>query len=132
MESNIINLVHQIWHYGVLHKDALLALVGGSAGLSVVLQVVLHKVKVDSKKVAFSLIHLFSIVTGLAAYVLSSVSPNAGITYVWLVGLAQVWHRFVVSPVYTKYALPFLDWLTTRKPTAAPVQPQPSQDTFLS
>jgi hypothetical protein len=104
-------------HYLSVHRVALLSLVGGGAGLSVLLEVLLTKLKVDSKKVAYTLLHLFSILTAVSAYYLD----NKGVlpAYAGLVIAAQTWHRFAVSPAFDKYVVPFLNWLSDQK---APVQ----------
>jgi hypothetical protein len=113
-----MHLLTLTWHYVVLHKTALLELAGGGAGLSVALQVVLHKLKVDSKKVAYALIHLFTLLTALSTYYLDN--KNVLPVYAGLVIFAQTWHRFAVDPAYKRYVLPFLDWLTVQKTGGSP------------
>jgi hypothetical protein len=52
-------------------------LVGGGAGLSVVLQYVIHKLHIDSKKLAYTLIHLLSIGAAASAFYLDNVNAMA-------------------------------------------------------
>lgn len=105
-----------------IHKEILLSVAGGSAGLSALLEVILHKFKVDSKKIAYSLIHVFSAITALATYYLSATSGQKAVgIYAALALVAQTWHRFVISPAYNKYIAPFLNYLQTNK--AQPATP---------
>lgn len=108
-----------MWHtslnYLYLHRTAVLQLVGGAAGLSVLLETLLLKLKnkwhVDSKKLAYTLLHVFAGLTALLAPFLSSIpDKNAPAIYASLAILAQTWHRFVVSPAFTKWIVPFLTY----------------------
>jgi hypothetical protein len=131
MVSNIIN-------YMTLHWPAISALVGGSAGLSVALQYVLHKLHVDSKKVAFTLLHAFAVAGALASYYLANESVLP--TYAGLALVAQVWHRFAVSPIYNAKIVPYLTFLSENSNTgqpqsaqlAAPVASQAEAPGFVS
>lgn len=110
------------------HWAAISALVGGGAGLSVFLQYILHKMHIDSKKLAYSLIHLLSIAGGMSAFYLDNVSVMPA--YAGLVISAQTVHRFIVSPYYNRYILPYLTFLSENAakqavPATAPSQAQP-------
>lgn len=112
-----MEVIHVAINWIVLHWDTILELLGGGAGLSVLLQWVLHKLHVDSKKLAYTSIHLLSVAAALADFYLA----NGAIlpAYAGLVIAAQTIHRFVVSPVYNTKVLPFLDYLAASK--ASPV-----------
>lgn len=136
----MLHFAHILYNYLVIHWPVISALVGGGAGLSVALQYVLHKLHIDSKKLAYSLIHLLSLGAAVSAYYLDNV--NALPAYAGLVIVAQTVHRFVVSPYYDKYVLPYLTFLTesAAQPTSQyqaplPVAPAPLVDqtpTFVS
>jgi spore maturation protein SpmB len=121
-----------IINYLVAHWPAISALVGGGAGLSVILQYVIHKLHIDSKKLAYTLIHLLSIGAAASAFYLDNV--NAVGAYAGLVIAAQTVHRFIVSPYYSKYILPYLTFLSESAPQpttqyelpAAPVSAEPA------
>lgn len=120
--------IHTIIHWAALHKDQLLALVGGAGGLSLLLESLLTKLKrawqIDSKKLAFTLIHVFSAVTAAATIYLSNISGKDGLPiYGTLVLLAETWHRFVISPAYSKWVIPFLNYLSNQKPVATTSTP---------
>lgn len=106
----MLDFVHTIVTYVVAHWPAISALVGGGAGLSVALQYILVKLHIDSKKLAYSLIHLLSLGTAVSAFYLDNV--NAVGAYAGLVIAAQTVHRFVVSPYYNRYILPYLTFLS--------------------
>lgn len=115
------------------HKKDLLELVGGSAGLSVVLEAFLHKFHVDSKKLAYFLIHAFTFLTTVAMYFLVHLKGYDTLPlYGTLVILAQTWHRFIVSPAYTKYIAPYVQFVASQKPVATtPVQAAPPDSGFV-
>lgn len=106
-----------IWAYLTAHQTALLALVGGAGGLSIAIQWFLHKFKINGAVVSFTISHVFALATAAAAYLLSGVHPNVGVTYGWIWFAAQFWHRFAVNPLYNKYVIPFLDWLAKQNPS---------------
>jgi len=106
----MLDFVHTAITYVVAHWPAISALVGGGAGLSVGLQYVLVKLRIDSKKLAYSLIHLLSLGAAASAFYLDNV--NAIGAYAGLVIAAQTVHRFIVSPYYNKYILPYLTFLS--------------------
>lgn len=110
----MLDFAHTTINYVIAHWPAISALVGGGAGLSVALEYVLHKLRIDSKKLAYSLLHLFAIAAAASAFYLDNV--NAVGTYAGLVIAAQTIHRFVVSPYYTKYVQPYLTYLSETKP----------------
>lgn len=132
---------HTVITYVIDHWAAISALVGGGAGLSVILQYILVKLHIDSKKLAYTLIHLLSIGAAASAFYLDNV--NAVGTYAALVIAAQTVHRFVVSPYYNRYVLPYLTFLSegaaqpTNQSVSEPIQPQasleqPAASTFVS
>lgn len=123
-------------NYVVAHWPAISALVGGGAGLSIFLQYVIHKLHIDSKKLAYTLIHLLSLGAAASAFYLDNI--NAVGAYAGLVIAAQTVHRFVVSPYYSKYILPYLTFLSESAPQPttqyeAPVAPlQAPEPAFVS
>lgn len=118
-----IAIAHTIINYLQAHWGAILALLGGSAGVSALTQVLIHKFKVDSKKVAYTLVHFLSFASGIVAYL--AAQDNAVGVYAALVIGAQTVHRFFLSPAYTKYILPYLQYRSTVSPVA---QPLPTED----
>lgn len=124
-----------LYNYLVAHWPAISALVGGGAGLSVLLQYVLHKLNIDSKKLAYTLIHLLSIGAAASAFYLDNVTALPA--YAGLVIAAQTVHRFIVSPYYSKYILPYLTFLSESSPQPTsqyetPVAPGPVEPAFVS
>lgn len=126
----MLHFAHLVINYVIDHWPAISALVGGGAGLSVFLEYVLHKLHVDSKQLAYSLLHLLSILAAVSAYYLDN--TNVLPTYAGLVIAAQTIHRFVVSPYYNAKVLPYLTYLSQSQaqpttqyqpPLAAPAQP---------
>ena len=109
------------------HHTVLISIAVGALGLSVTLETLLTKFKVQSKKLAFSLLHIFSALTGVATFFMGLTGKQAFGTYAGLALAAEGWHRFVVSDVNTKYVTPFLTWLANQKtatqPTANTVNP---------
>lgn len=114
-------MLHTILNYLIVHRATVLQLVGGGAGLSVALEVVLHKFKINSKKVAFTLLHVFTIITSLSTYYLSGHSPVP--VYAALTIISQTVHRFAVSPWYAKYIQPWLEFEAGQKAAAASAAP---------
>jgi hypothetical protein len=118
--TTIINWLHY-------HKTAVASIVGGSAGLSVVLEVVFHKLHINSKKLAVTILHVTALITaGLTTWIagLKGFAP-AGL-FSALVIVSQLWHRFAVSPLYNSYIIPFLKYLSTQKKSTvstAPTEP---------
>lgn len=105
-----------------VHWPALSAVLGGGATLSVFLQYLIHKLHIDSKKVAYTLIHLLSIISALSAYYLAK--DNVFPAYAGLAIAAQTAHRFFISPVYENKILPYLNFLSEN---AAVPASQPAQ-----
>lgn len=117
-----------------LHKEALLQLVGGAAGLTTVAQVVLHKLKVkwnvNSKAFSYTLVQILTLVAALVAYLADN--ANFAVVYPWLATAVATLHRYLVSPYYTKTILPYLEFQASKNATialpqaapAAPVQPE--------
>jgi spore maturation protein SpmB len=132
----MLNFAHTVITYVIAHWPAISALAGGGAGLSVILQYVIHKLHIDSKKLAYTLIHLLSIGAAASAFYLDNV--NAVGAYAGLVIAAQTVHRFIVSPYYSKYILPYLTFLSESAPQPttqyeAPVLPvQTPEPAFVS
>jgi hypothetical protein len=120
----MLDFVQTSINYGVLHWPAISALVGGGAGLSVLLQYVIHKLHIDSKKLAYTLIHLLSIGAAASAFYLDNI--NALPAYAGLVIAAQTFHRFVVSPYYSRYVLPYLTFLSESAPQATTAYEAPT------
>lgn len=121
----MLDFAQTVVNYVVAHWPAISALVGGGAGLSAGLQYILVKLHIDSKKLAYSLIHILSIGAAAAAFYLDNV--NAIGTYAGLVIVAQTIHRFVVSPYYNKYILPYLTFLSESAAQPASQYEQPAQ-----
>lgn len=118
--------------YLAAHHQAVLELLGGAAGISVLLESLLLKLKnkwhIDSKKLAFTLLNLFTGLTAiLTPFVTSIPMKNAPAVYASLALIAQAWHRFVISPAYTKWVTPFLEYQAGRKGQTS-TQTQPSLD----
>lgn len=125
---------HTLLNYLYLHKADVLALAGGAAGLSVMLESLLLKLKrskwhIDSKKVSFTMLHLFAAATTAATFLLAHLpTADAGTIYASLIIAAEAWHRFAVSPMFNKVVVPFLEWTSaTKVQTDTPVQ-MPSLD----
>lgn len=122
--TTIINYLQNHW-------QLILALFGGAGGLSVVLETVLHKFKIDSKKVAYTLLHIFTFVTTVVAYFLANLKQYDVLPfYGSIVIFAETWHRFVISPAYTKWFVPFLEFQSNRQVAVEPsipvAEPQPA------
>lgn len=115
----MLHFVTILINYLQAHWPAISALVGGGAGLSVFLQYVLHRLHIDSKKLAYTLIHLLAIGAAASAYYLDNASVLPA--YAGLAIAAQTVHRFIVSPYYNKYVLPYLTFLS--ESAAQPVTP---------
>lgn len=108
-----------ITNYLTDHWPAILSLIGGGAGVSVLLEIILKKLHIDSKKLAFTLLHLTSLVTTVAIIILANMKQfNALPIYGSLVIFAETWNRFVVSPAYNKVVVPYLEYLEGKKPVA--------------
>ena len=107
------------------HWPAILSLIGGGAGVSVLLEIILKKLHIDSKKLAFTLLHLTSLVTTVAIVILANMKQFSALPiYGSLVIFAETWNRFVISPAYNKVVVPYLEYLEGKKPqfsTAASV-----------
>lgn len=124
-------MLHTLLTYLYLHKADVLALAGGAAGLSVMLESLLLKLKrsrwhIDSKQLSFTLLHLFTAATTIATYFLANLpTADAATIYGSLVIAAEAWHRFAVSPLFNKIVVPFLEWASSAKvQTDIPVQKQ--------
>lgn len=127
-----LHLITVAGSYIANHRNEILALFGGTAGLWVVVQTVLVKLKINGPRLSFLLSHLAAMLTALANYGLSSGKPNIGITYalVWIV--LEGWHHLILNPNYNKYFVPFLNWLNQVKAPAdsKPDATETSTETF--
>ncbi len=117
----VVQIGHIIINYLTSHWEAILALLGGSAGLSALTELIIRKAKVDSKKVAYTLVHFLSFAGGIISYV--AAQDNAVGVYASLVIGAQTIHRFLLSPAYTKYIIPYLEYRANSKPVLTPTAP---------
>lgn len=97
-----------------LHETVLFGIVMAALGLSVGLESLLTKFKVQSKKIAFTLLHLMTALSGLVTMYFGATGKQAVGIYASLSLIAGFWHRFVVSEVNTKYVTPFLKWLANQ------------------
>lgn len=119
--NEVFTIVTAAYAYVQEHWSSILVLIGGAGGLSVMLEYVLNKLHVDSKKVAFSLLQLFSGLTALVAVVPTSLpTKDVAPVYATLLILAQTWHRFVISPVYNNKVVPFLEDLAQVRANRVP------------
>lgn len=107
-------------NYVVAHKNEILALVGGTAGLWAVVQTVLVKLKINGPRLSFLLAHLAAFLTALTNYWFSSGNPNVFVNFAWIAVVLQGWHHLLLNPGYKKYFLPFLQWLATQKAGGSP------------
>lgn len=122
----MLNFTQIVVNWVILHKDALLALVGGAAGLSVFAQGILHKLNVkwniNSKAFSYTLVQVLVVAASASAYL---VNNNSMLTvYPWLATLAALVHRYAVSPYYTKKVLPYLEFQASKATTQS--QPAPA------
>lgn len=125
-----MNLLTTLFNWAQLHQAALLSLLGGAAGISVVLGAVLLKVKNKwatfaksntYKKVAYALLHVFTILSTLATYWLAHIPSHDLLpVYATLTIAAQTWHRYAVSGFFSKVVVPFLQWKSETKPAVTP------------
>lgn len=110
----------------------MLALVGGSAGLSVIAQGLLHKVltkwpivsEVRSKIFSFAFVQLLTAGAALAAY--ATVNVNLSLVYPWLATSVAFVHRFFVSPYYETKILPYLQYQASKAATPAAATATPA------
>lgn len=126
-----------ILHYVTHHQADILSLFGGAVGLSVLLESLLLKLKrshwhIDSKKLSFTLLHVFAVASSVATYLIGNLPKmDAATVYGSLVITAEFWHRFAVSPLFSKTIIPFLDYLSNQQESnslplkTAPVQVAP-------
>jgi hypothetical protein len=124
------HLITVAFNWFSAHPQAVLAGVAGGGGLAVGLETFLNTAKVKSKAIAYSLIHILGIITAIASYFLANL-PTTDVPAIYgsLVILAQTWHRFVVSPAYNKFLIPYLQYLSSQKVpnvagTPAPLPPE--------
>jgi hypothetical protein len=119
------HFAHTLINWVALNKDALLALVGGAAGLSILAQGLLHRFKVkwsiDSKAFSYALVQVLVVAATASAYLVNN--ANVLTVYPWLATIAAVIHRYAVSPYYTKKVLPYLEFQASKQPA---IQSQPA------
>lgn len=121
-----MNDITTILNWVDTHRESVLAIIGGSAGVSVILEIILTKFHVDSKKIAFSMLHVFTGLTAICSWWIGMSGKAAVGTFAGLTIIAQVWHRFAVSGVNQNYVTPFLSWLSEQnEPKAAPLAVAP-------
>lgn len=117
------------YHEVVNNWPAILAFVGGSAGLSAFLQVVKKHLNLDeAKKIVIALLAVFSYVASAAQYLINNSATSPLPTILGngskLLALAVVLHRFAVSPAYTKlasYFTPLFDAAAQLKAAQTPI-----------
>lgn len=113
----MLHILISIINWGVAHKDAILALVGGSAALSGFAQIILHKVETKwgakNKVFAYTLVQLLTVAATLVAYL--TADSNIAVVFPWLATITAAAHRFFISPVYTRQVLPFLEYKAQSK-----------------
>lgn len=124
--NNIHQFVHAATVYIQLHQAGFLALLGGGTAISAFLEALLTKAKVNSKKVAYSLLMALTFGTSLAAYWLSSVSPSVAITFPWLTVIAGIVHRYAISDLNMKWITPFLRRMSATRSLRLTPQNQPA------
>lgn len=110
--QGVISTGFALFDYFRQHQVAILALLGGSAGLSLGLQTILHKLEkrfgIDEAAFAFTLLNILTAFTAVGDWYLSSSHPDVAPTYTWLTILAQTWHRFAINPFYRAKFIPWL------------------------
>lgn len=120
---NVSAIMHWISTNPSLDVNLLL----GGGGLSLILEKALAHFHISSKKVAFTLLHVFGILTAGASWALSHISAGDAIgVYGVIVIVAGFWHRFVISGIYTKDVEPELNKLANVSITAAGLPPAPA------
>lgn len=101
-----------ILNYVLAHKDAILAVLGGSAGIGVLAQGLLHKINVkwqiNNKPFSYTLVQVLTVISALSAYLATNAS--FGTLYPWLAVTVATVHRYLISPYYTKKVLPYLEY----------------------
>lgn len=128
-------MLHTLSTYLATHHQAIFELLGGAAGISVLLESLLLKLKnkwhIDNQKLSYTFLHVFAVLTTFATLLLTdaTIKNSTGI-YATLVIAAQTWHRFVVSPAYTKWITPFLEYQAGEKAQTNTVI-QPSVDSTV-
>lgn len=114
-------MINKILTYFLAHQAEILSLLGGAGVLSTLLESLLLKLKrsrwhIDSKKLSYTLLHVFTALSTAAVFVAAHL-PHADLPTVYggLLIAAEAWHRFAVSPFYGRVVIPFLEWLSSRK-----------------
>lgn len=108
MTQTIINWV-------LNHPSVDINLILGGGSLSLFLEKFLVKFNINSKKLAFILLHIFSLLATVATAILVHVpSVDAAGIYASLAIAASFWHRFMISGIYTKDVEPVLETLANQ------------------
>lgn len=101
----------------VLANPKLVAWVVASGGaLSALLEMVLQRYKINSKKLAFTLLHLITIITTVLVSATTGLKGYIPVElYSALTIVALFWHRFLIGDAYTKYIEPYLNFLAAQQ-----------------
>lgn len=121
----MLHILQLIGSWIIANYQLLLVLAGGAAGLSTIAQYILHKVKtrwnVQSKIFSYVVVQILTVGASLGAYLVYG--TNFTEVYPWLGTVVAALHRFMISPIYTHYVMPYLEYLGQSDATA-PVQTQ--------
>jgi hypothetical protein len=109
-------MLHTVILWVTTHKEGLLELAGGSAGLSIFAQGLLHKIlkrwpivnDIRKKVFSFTLVQLLTLGASLVAYLYAK--ADFMVVYPWLATVVATVHRFLVSPYYVKKVLPYVEY----------------------
>lgn len=124
-----------------LHYSVIVGVLGGTFGLSVLLEAQLHrllvKYHIDNKKLSFSILNLLSIASAVSTWAITNIDgKEAAGVYAAVLIASQWWHRFVISDAYQKYVVSYIAWLAAQKTTSVapaatitPTEPQPLSTT---
>lgn len=119
--NDIIPVAQTVWDFITAHKDAILSIIGGAAGLSVFAQGLLHKLDphfdglsdVKRKLYAYALVQMLTAITAISTYLVTNV--NLEVLWPTLAATVTFIHRIAVSPVYVTKILPFLEFQANQK-----------------
>ena len=131
MLQEVTLFVPKAVHYVVVHKDVIISLLGGAAGVSIFAQGILHKLNdklnaispTKRKIYSYVLAQALTAIAALAAYVIGNVDLTQ--VYPWLAALVTAVHQLAVNPLYTKKVLPFLEFQAGLKADATPSESVP-------
>lgn len=132
MLQEIQTVTPQVIAWTVAHKDILLSLLGGAAGISVFAQTVLHKLgsKLDAISPVKKKVYSFLLAQGLTALAALAAQLAANVDflrlYPELATVVTAIHQLAVNPIYVKTVLPFLQYQAANAPeTATPYGGEP-------